>query len=104
MGAKIAFFVEGLLDRHTLCRAIIAQIKRNLCLTVVKNRPGWHYVRLRYYFCPTFRLSNNSTDMENIQNTRGKGYCLLYLFMFLFFFTALVLMLYNRSFVLDFAR
>jgi hypothetical protein len=42
--------------------------------------------------------------MENIQNTRGKGYCMLYLFMFLFFFGALVLMLYNRSFVLDFTR
>jgi len=40
--------------------------------------------------------------MENIQNTRGKGYCMLYLMMFLFFITALVLMLYNRNGVLDF--
>jgi hypothetical protein len=55
-------------------------------------------------FAPLLGFTINSTDMENIQNTRGKGYCLLYLFMFLFFFTALVLMLYNRSFVLDFAR
>ena len=40
--------------------------------------------------------------MENIQNTRGKGFCILYLFMGLFFITALVLMLYKRSFILDF--
>jgi hypothetical protein len=40
--------------------------------------------------------------MDNIQNTRGKGYCMLYLLMFLFFFTALVLMLYFRSSVLNF--
>lgn len=42
--------------------------------------------------------------MENIQNTRGKGYCILYLIMFLFFLTSLLLLLYNRSGVLDFAR
>lgn len=40
--------------------------------------------------------------MENIQNTRGKGYCMLYLLMFFFFFTALVLMLYFRSSILNF--
>jgi hypothetical protein len=40
--------------------------------------------------------------MDGIQNTRGKGYCLLYLFMGLFFFSALVMMLYNRSGVLNF--
>jgi hypothetical protein len=40
--------------------------------------------------------------MDNIQNTRGKGYCMLYLLMFFFFFTALVLMLYNRNGILDF--
>ncbi|MBK8194609.1 MAG: hypothetical protein IPK76_15845 [Lewinellaceae bacterium] len=42
--------------------------------------------------------------MENIQNTRGKGYCILYIFMALFFLTALLLMLYNRSSVLDFPK
>jgi hypothetical protein len=42
--------------------------------------------------------------MDNIQNTRGKGYCILYLLMGLFFFTALVLMLYNRNAILDFPR
>lgn len=42
--------------------------------------------------------------MENITNSRGKGYCILYILMFLFFFTALVLMLYNRNFVLDFPK
>jgi hypothetical protein len=42
--------------------------------------------------------------MDNIQNTRGKGYCILYLVMFLFLMTALMLMLYNRSGLLDFAR
>lgn len=42
--------------------------------------------------------------MDNIQNTRGKGYCMLYLAMFLFLITALVLMLYGRSGIVDFAR
>lgn len=42
--------------------------------------------------------------MDNIKNTRGKGYCILYLLMFLFFATALVLMLYNRNFILDFPK
>ncbi len=42
--------------------------------------------------------------MDNIQNTRGKGYCILYLVMFLFLTTSLMLMLYNRSGLLDFAR
>jgi hypothetical protein len=42
--------------------------------------------------------------MDNIQNTRGKGYCILYLLMGLFFFAALVLMLYNRNAILDFPR
>lgn len=42
--------------------------------------------------------------MDNIQNTRGKGYCMLYIAMGLFFVTALLLMLYNRSFVLDFPK
>jgi len=42
--------------------------------------------------------------MENISNSRGKGYCILYILMFLFLITALVLMLYNRNFILDFAK
>jgi len=42
--------------------------------------------------------------MENISNSRGKGYCILYIFMGLFFFTALVLMLYNRNAILDFPK
>lgn len=42
--------------------------------------------------------------MDNIQNTRGKGFCLMYLFMFLFFLTAVILMLYSRSGMVDFPR
>lgn len=42
--------------------------------------------------------------MENIKNSRGKGYCILYIIMGLFFLIALLLMLYNRSSVLDFSR
>lgn len=42
--------------------------------------------------------------MDNITNTRGKGYCMLYLGMFLFFLIGLLLMLYNRNFILDFTR
>ncbi len=42
--------------------------------------------------------------MDNIQNTRGKGFCIMYLLMFLFFLTAVILMLYNRSGVIDFAH
>jgi len=44
------------------------------------------------------------TIMDNIQNTRGKGYCIMYLVMFLFFIIALLLMLYNRNGILDFAK
>ena len=40
--------------------------------------------------------------MENIQNTRGKGYFMLYLGMILFFIIGLILMLYSRSSVLEF--
>ena len=40
--------------------------------------------------------------MENITNSRGKGYCILYIIMGLFFITALVLMLYRRNFILEF--
>ena len=42
--------------------------------------------------------------MDNIQNTRGKGFCIMYLLMFLFFLTAVILMLYNRSGVIDYAH
>lgn len=42
--------------------------------------------------------------MDNIQNTRGKGYCILYLLMFLFFLTAVIVMLYTRSGVLEFPK
>ncbi len=42
--------------------------------------------------------------MSNITNSRGKGYCILYILMFLFLFTALVLMLYNRNAILDFPK
>ncbi len=42
--------------------------------------------------------------MDDIQNSRGKGYCILYIFMGLFFLTALLLMLYFRSSVLDFPK
>ena len=61
------------------------------------------------YFCPTFlainyQPSHNSENIDNIQNTRGKGFCIMYLLMFLFFLTAVILMLYNRSGVIDFAH
>ncbi len=42
--------------------------------------------------------------MDDIQNSRGKGYCILYIFMALFFLTALLLMLYFRSSVLEFPK
>lgn len=54
-------------------------------------------------FLPPLIVRHN-TDMENISNTRGKGYCLLYLFMGIFFFVALVLMLYYRNFVMEFPK
>lgn len=54
-------------------------------------------------FLPLLIVRHN-TDMENISNTRGKGYCLLYLFMGIFFFVALVLMLYYRNFVMEFPK
>jgi hypothetical protein len=41
---------------------------------------------------------------NNIENTRGKGYFLLYLGMILFFLIGLLLMLYNRNSVLDFPK
>jgi len=42
--------------------------------------------------------------MDDIKNTRGKGYCMLYIFMGLFFLMAVIFMLYNRSGVVDFGR
>lgn len=42
--------------------------------------------------------------MDNIRNTRGKGYFMLYLFMFLFFLISLLIMLYQRSGVLEFGN
>ena len=43
-------------------------------------------------------------NMDNIHNTRGKGYCMLYILMGLFFFISLILMLCNRSVVIDFPK
>jgi len=42
--------------------------------------------------------------MEEIQNSRGKGYCILYIIMALFFLIALILMLYSRSALVDFPK
>jgi hypothetical protein len=53
---------------------------------------------------PRIKKERFSKYMDNIQNTRGKGYCMLYLVMFLFLFTAFVLMLCNRGSLLDFTR
>jgi hypothetical protein len=59
-----------------------------------------------FYFCETFFDSHqlSQDDMDNITNSRGKGYCLLYIFMGLFFLVSLILMLYFRSSNLDFGR
>jgi hypothetical protein len=61
---------------------------------------GGVYIFARLFCITTIR----TTDMDNIQNSRGKGYCVLYLFMGLFFFIALMLVLYYRNFVLDFPK
>lgn len=42
--------------------------------------------------------------MEEIKNSRGKGYCILYILMGLFFLISLILLLYSRSSALDFSR
>jgi len=69
-----------------------------------KKQDRWRILPGTFYFCRTF-LSNTQPDkMDNIQNTRGKGYCMLYLIMFLFFAVALFLMLYNRNSILDFPK
>jgi hypothetical protein len=39
-----------------------------------------------------------------LQNTRGKGYCILYIIMGLFFLISLILMLYGRSGELEFPK
>jgi hypothetical protein len=57
-----------------------------------------------FIFAPLFALHQFEPHMENISNSRGKGYCILYILIFLFLMTALVLMLYNRNFVLDFPK
>lgn len=62
---------------------------------------------MRCVFLPlNFRLTFNiyTEGMDNIQNTRGKGYCILYILMGLFFVIGLLLMLYMRNGVLDFTR
>lgn len=61
----------------------------------------WAFLLLPHYFTHHKILLDN---MEDIKNSRGKGYCILYIIMGLFFLTALLLMLYNRSSVLDFTR
>jgi len=53
---------------------------------------------------PHFFSNTQPDKMDNIQNTRGKGYCMLYLFMILFFLIGLILMLYNRNSILDFPK
>lgn len=58
------------------------------------------YIFARLFCITTIR----TTTMDNIQNTRGKGYCILYIFMALFLFSALLLMLYNRNSILDFPK
>lgn len=74
-------------------------------LNLRKKRGVGRIVQEGLYFCPTFCITTiRITDMENIQNSRGKGYCILYLFMGLFFFIALLLLLYYRNFVLDFPK
>jgi len=56
-------------------------------------------------FAPLFFAPPNfAGHMDDIKNTRGKGYCMLYIFMGLFFLVAVLLMLYNRSSVLDFGK
>lgn len=58
----------------------------------------------RFLFLPHFFSNTQPDKMDNIQNTRGKGYCMLYLFMILFFLIGLILMLYNRNSILDFPK
>jgi hypothetical protein len=42
--------------------------------------------------------------MDGIKNTRGKGYCMLYLVMFLFFFGSLVYKLCSNGALVDFPK
>jgi hypothetical protein len=57
-----------------------------------------------FTFAPVIATHNLAQKMENIQNSRGKGYCLLYIFMALFFLISLILMFYSRSGVVDFPK
>ncbi len=57
-----------------------------------------------FLFLPHFLRNTQPDKMDNIQNTRGKGYCILYILMGLFFLIGLILMLYNRNSVLDFPK
>ena len=80
---------------------ILKKRKKNAALP--ESRPAVlllpHILSINSTQSPLFR-----NDMDNIQNTRGKGFCLMYLFMFLFFLTAVILMLYSRSGMVDFPR
>ena len=71
---------------------------------LLKNSASGLFLARTYYFCRTLTHRIKIYSMENIENKRGKGYCILYLFMGLLFFTLFALMLYNRSFILDFTR
>ncbi len=42
--------------------------------------------------------------MSHVSNSKGKGYCLVYLLMGIFFLCALVFMLYCRNSQLDFPK
>jgi RsiW-degrading membrane proteinase PrsW (M82 family) len=63
-----------------------------------------HSSALFYTFAAQLHQTIQHRKMENIQNTRGKGYCILYIIMGLFFLISLILMLYNRSGVLEFPK
>ncbi|MFN7327334.1 MAG: hypothetical protein ACK5SQ_12190 [Chitinophagales bacterium] len=69
-----------------------------------KKAAGSDFVVIPFLLLPQFQKILVYSDMSDIKNTRGKGYCMLYLLMGLFFFISLVLMLCNRGEILDFAR
>jgi hypothetical protein len=72
---------------------------------VKKNAPQAESVPGFPTFAPQFQHHQNLQDnMDEIKNSRGKGYCILYILMGLFFLISVILMLYNRSSVLDFGR
>jgi len=88
---------------------IVSPQKRSLFKTVLKSRKkscfcqnlNGAFLLLPHYFS---HHKNLPVNMDEIKNSRGKGYCILYIIMGLFFLTAVILMLYNRSSVLDFGR